>query len=215
MQYFIKAFTAIAFVAVLIVLPAAPTRADAQADFKAARAAVGAGNLDEAIRLYTKVIQSKSISGRNLALTYFSRARVYDRKRDADRAIADYTRAIRIRPNYADAYTNRGIWYRRKGLHDKAIADYTRALKIKPKDADIYNNRGVAYKNMRQYGKAIADYTRAIDLNPKYASSYYNRGRVYELTGRKNMATQDYRAALRIKFHPDFAAGLKRLGATP
>ncbi len=215
MQYFIKTFTAFAFVAVLIMAPAAPTRADAQADFMAARAAAKAGDLDGAIRYYTKVIQSGNISKRNLALTYFSRARVYDRKRDADRSIADYTRAIRIRPDYADAYTNRGIWYRRKGQYGKAIADYNRAARIKPNDADIYNNRGVAYKNMRRYDKAIADYNKAIHLNPKYASSYYNRGRVYELTGRKNLAIQDYRTALRIKCHPDFAAGLKRLGATP
>ena len=164
MRYFIKTFAALALVAILATGPAAPASADARADFMAARAAKNAGKLDEAIRLYTKVIQAGNVTTSNLALTYFSRAVVYGRKREDDLAIADYTTAIELKPEYADAYTNRGIGYRRKGQYDKAIADYNRALQIKPNDADVYNNRGIAYKNERQYDRAIADYNQAIEL---------------------------------------------------
>jgi tetratricopeptide (TPR) repeat protein len=45
-----------------------------------------------------------------------------ERKAVYDRAIVDFTQAIRLDPNYAPAYANRGIVYYRKGDNDRAIA---------------------------------------------------------------------------------------------
>jgi tetratricopeptide (TPR) repeat protein len=55
--------------------------------------------------------------------------------RDYDRAIADYSQAIRLDPKYAVAYINRGISYEAKGDNDRAIADYDQAIRLDPKDA--------------------------------------------------------------------------------
>ena len=93
-----------------------------------------------------------------------------------DKAIADYTEAIRLDPKFAEAYYNRGVAYENKGEYDKAIADYTEAIRLDPKYAEAYNSRGFAYGNKGEHDKAIADYTEAIRLDPKYANAYYNRG---------------------------------------
>ena len=58
----------------------------------------------------------------------------YGEKGDHDKAIADFTEAIRLNPKYAEAYYNRGFAYGKKGDHDKAITDYTAAIRINPKD---------------------------------------------------------------------------------
>jgi tetratricopeptide (TPR) repeat protein len=42
---------------------------------------------------------------------------------DLDTAIADYTKAIELKPDLAEAYFNRGIEYEKLGQRDKAIAD--------------------------------------------------------------------------------------------
>ena len=55
---------------------------------------------------------------------------------DYDSAIADYTQAIRLNPNDADAYYNRGNVYVKKGDFVKARADFEAALRIDPNDAD-------------------------------------------------------------------------------
>ena len=60
-------------------------------------------------------------------------------------AIEDYSRAIEIKPGYADAYNNRGIAYNSLGNYRQAIEDYNRAIEIKPDFADAYYNRGVVY----------------------------------------------------------------------
>jgi tetratricopeptide (TPR) repeat protein len=63
-----------------------------------------------------------------------------------DRAIEDYTAALRIDPDYAAAYNNRGWVYYRKGLYDQAIEDYTAALRIDPNFTLARNNLETAQK---------------------------------------------------------------------
>ena len=52
-------------------------------------------------------------------------------KGDYDAAIADYSRAIEIDPNYAFAYYNRGLAYRRIGNDDAADADAAMSRRLK------------------------------------------------------------------------------------
>ena len=54
----------------------------------------------------------------------------------SEKAIADYTKAIELNPNYAEAYSNRGNMYYRKGNSVKAIADYKTALQLNPNNAE-------------------------------------------------------------------------------
>ena len=49
-----------------------------------------------------------------------------DELKDYKGAIADYTKAIEIDPNYADAYNNRGIAKDELKDYKGAIADYTK-----------------------------------------------------------------------------------------
>jgi tetratricopeptide (TPR) repeat protein len=51
----------------------------------------------------------------------------YAEKRDYDRAIADYTEAIRLDRGSALSYSNRGFAYEEKGELDKALADFREA----------------------------------------------------------------------------------------
>jgi tetratricopeptide (TPR) repeat protein len=53
--------------------------------------------------------------------------RGYAVKGDQDKAIADYTEAVRLKPENARAYFNRGIAYKAKGDLDKAEQDLTKA----------------------------------------------------------------------------------------
>ena len=64
---------------------------------------------------------------------------------DRDKAIADYTEAIRLDPKYAEAYCNRGIAYGKKGDHDEAIADFTAAIQIDPNGGYTFYVRGYSY----------------------------------------------------------------------
>jgi len=98
------------------------------------------------------------------AIDAYKRGVAYYRKREHDKAIADFTEAIRLSPKHAKAYRNRGIHYYLTGEHDKAIAEWTEAIQLNPKYADAYFNRGNAYADKGERAKAEADFAKAKEL---------------------------------------------------
>ena len=83
---------------------------------------------------YRRATISKLIA-KNNAEAYNNRGIAYQNKGDNDRAIADYSEAIRLNPKFADAFANRAWAYLSKKDADSAIADFTRAIELNPKDA--------------------------------------------------------------------------------
>ncbi|WP_293128781.1 tetratricopeptide repeat protein [Microcoleus sp. bin38.metabat.b11b12b14.051] len=87
---------------------------------------------------------------------------------DIPGAIADYTAAIAINPNYAKAYNKRGIIHGRY-LKDypAAQADFDRAIEINPKYADAYYNRAKVRYLLKDKPGAINDYQKAAEFYQK------------------------------------------------
>jgi tetratricopeptide (TPR) repeat protein len=113
-------------------------------------------------------------------------------------AIADYTQAIPINPQDAEAYYNRGLAKYESGDKAGAIADYTQAITINPQDAIAYYNRGVVKSKSGDKAGAIADYTQAITINPQLAIAYYNRGNAKYKSGDKAGAIKDLETAKQL-----------------
>ena len=113
-------------------------------------------------------------------------------------AILDYTKAIEIDPNNANAFVNRGIAKgdSKKGFLD-AISDFSKAIAIDPKYAPAYYNRGRVKFNMEDFLGAISDYSKAIENNPKYTDAYVYRGVTKKTIGNGKMegACSDWRKA--------------------
>ncbi|WP_373535290.1 tetratricopeptide repeat protein [Microcoleus sp.] len=87
---------------------------------------------------------------------------------DIPGAIADYTAAIRLNPNYAQAYNKRGIIHGRN-LKDypAAKADFDRAIEINPNYGDAYYNRARVREFLEDKPGAIGDYQKAADIYQK------------------------------------------------
>ncbi len=117
---------------------------------------------------------------------------------DYDKAIANYTEAIRLDPKNAWAYHYRGTSYYRQREHDKAIADLTKAIEIDPQLVEAYAYRGLVCNQKGEYDKAIADCTAAIRLDPKFDTAYVNRSVAYNGKGEYEKAIADCTAAIRL-----------------
>lgn len=111
-----------------------------------------------------------------VAELYIWRGNAWYNKKDDDKAITDYNKAIEINPNYALAFYNRGFAWVVKKEYSKAIEDYRKAIDIEPDYASAYVIRASILRAMKKYDNAIADYDKAIDIDPDYANAYYNRG---------------------------------------
>ena len=155
---------------------------------------------------------SQFIEATNDAAAYVNRGYAYNEKNEYDLALADYNKAIELKPNYENVYNNRGSAYKGKGEYDKALADYNKAIELNPNYAEAYNNRGNVYSDKGEYDKALADYNKAIELNPNYAEAYNNRGSAYQSKGEYDKALADYNKA--IKLNPNFKEAIHNRAAT-
>jgi tetratricopeptide (TPR) repeat protein len=99
------------------------------------------------------------------------RGRAYYDKKDNDRAIADYSKAIELNQQNANAYFDRGNAYLGKNDHDRAIVDYSKAIELNPQYAEAYYNRAVAYNVKGDKERSDADAGKAAQLAPDMPGS--------------------------------------------
>ena len=97
-------------------------------------------------------------------MAFRGRGVAYGNKGDYDRAIADFTEAIRVDPKLATAFSNRGLAYEKKGSYDRAIADYNEAIRLNPIDATSFCRRGRAKLKINEQS-GDADIARARQLD--------------------------------------------------
>jgi CHAT domain-containing protein/tetratricopeptide (TPR) repeat protein len=70
-------------------------------------------------------------------MAYNNRGAAYNYKGHLDAAIADYTAALSLNPEYASAYNNRGNAYAAKGDLAAAAADYRRSIEATAKSGNM------------------------------------------------------------------------------
>src|SRR5262245_63223580 len=80
----------------------------------------------------TAAIESGAWTGRMLGFALKRRADAHAIKRDYDRAIADYTEAIRAYAKYPSTFYRRANTYVAMRDYDHAIADYGEAIRLSP-----------------------------------------------------------------------------------
>jgi tetratricopeptide (TPR) repeat protein/tRNA A-37 threonylcarbamoyl transferase component Bud32 len=116
-------------------------------------------------------------------------------KGDLDKAVADFSEAIRRDSGQNLFYAQRSQAYLRKRELDNAVADVTEAIRLKPDSASHYALRAEIYMEKQEHGKAIADWSQEIRLDGKAAKSYYQRGDAYYARGEYDQGRADYRKA--------------------
>src|SRR5262245_45776300 len=107
-------------------------------------------------------------------------------------AIAQYTKAIELRPNFAEAYNNRGYAAYSKYDGSDPLADLNRAIELRPKFPHAYNTRGCVYMASGQTDLAIADFSEAVALQPDYPRAFRNRAIMLMKKGRLREAFADF-----------------------
>ena len=114
---------------------------------------------------------------------------------DYQGAIDDFTKAIEIHPQNADAYYNRGTTKGKLKDYQGAIADYNKAISFYPQSSIAYLNRGIAKSQLEDYQGAIADYNKVISIDPQNAVAYANRSILKEKQGDLNGSCSDGKKA--------------------
>ncbi|WP_455205958.1 tetratricopeptide repeat protein [Kaarinaea lacus] len=126
----------------------------------------GAQPLNETINSYTKIINSNRLVGSELALRYWERGKQFASLGHYDAAIDDYSKTIRLAPNFVSAYVDRAVAYARLEKYKLAYQDLNLAVKTHPDDVNVYKTRGALSFLLGKYDYAAADYKRYLQLKP-------------------------------------------------
>ena len=91
-----------------------------------------------------------------------------------DGAIDDCGKAIKLKPDYAEAYNERGKC--KFSLNDAdAVKDFNKAVELDSTYAEAYYNSGLAREKISDYMGAIHELNIAIRFKPNYADAFDHR----------------------------------------
>ncbi len=127
-----------------------------------------------------------------------------------DQAVASYSKALQIKPDYAEAHSNLGNALSDFGKHEEAIASLNKALQLKPDFAEAHYNLGKALNNLGKHEESIASYTKSLQIKPDFAKAHNNLGVALRALGKHEEAIASYTKALLIK--PEYAEAHNNLG---
>jgi len=119
-----------------------------------------------------------------------------------DEAIAQYSAALRLNPDFADAHLNLGFALAGQGRTDEAIRQFSEAVRSQPDWPEAHLNLGIALARRGRMDEAIRQFSEAVRIKPDYLEAHLNLGAALAGQGRIAEAIAQYTEALRIK--PDF-----------
>jgi tetratricopeptide (TPR) repeat protein len=122
-----------------------------------------------------------------------------------DAAIVEYTKALEIDPENAEAFDRRGNAYFQKGDLDHALPDYNQALTFNPRSADALLHRGLIHMARGYHDLAVVDLNTSLDIQPYVLDGLLNRGICQYKLGDHAGAIHDFRTILHLTNHTDYA----------
>lgn len=123
---------------------------------------------NEAIAAYSEVLKLKS----DMPHVYLERGKLYNAGKEFAKAIADFTTALKAKPDL-DIYAHRCSAYVQTGALQDAIADCTKALEKNPKNGAATYARAVAYLAAKQPEKALPDLEKTVELSPDHTEAHF------------------------------------------
>ena len=175
-------------------------------------AAHRAGRLDEAERLYLKILSLDA----NQFPVLFPLGILLAQRGDFPQAEHRLRDALRLNPNDAGAQFNYGNVLLHLERFDEAFAAFEKALALNPFLREAHLNRGGILMSQKRFVEAIACFDSAIRIDPQYAEAHCNRGNALVEIRCYAEALASYDAALVIsprkaEFHASRGNALHRL----
>ena len=109
----------------------------------------------------------------------------------------EYRKALRIKPDFADAHIKLGDILADRGERAAAIEHYRAGLRERQDRPILHMNLANALSDSGEFDEALGHYAAALHITPGAAAIYANRGVTYRQMG-KLAAAADFREALRL-----------------
>lgn len=137
------------------------------------------------------------------ASLFWRRAQFFRMRRDGDRALADFNKAIELSEPCSDLFCDRAVFYLECGLPKFALDDTSRAIQLDPSSARAYRTRAFAWGAQKNVARTLKDLDRAIELAPMDWECLVIRAISYRELDRYEECLADLDKALSISAAPN------------
>lgn len=141
---------------------------------------------------------------------FYERGYSYSQIPEYLRAYDDFSKAIELKSDYAEAHMKRaGVCFFLERFED-SIADAEIVIGLDSTSAQAHGTRGVGNFMLKNYDEAFADFTRAIDIEPENSRFYFNRGKIQIDRKLLDRAYDDFSNSVLIE--PDYTEAHYEMG---
>ena len=127
-----------------------------------------AGNLEEAVVTYTKILEAVKPDDKNvIAVIRKHRGMAFFSMNNFDAALQDFDISLQYDPKAFRTYYYKGIVCSIQKKYEWAIENYNKSLEINEFQAHTYFRRAMAYYEIQEYEKSMNDLNNAINLGMK------------------------------------------------
>ncbi len=96
-----------------------------------------------------------------------------------------FDRAIRIKPDYAEAWNRRALLFFNDGQYDEAIADLEVALTHEPRHFGAWTGLGMIFESLEEPDAALMAYRKVLEIHPHAAAAQQGQSRlIVQVEGR-------------------------------
>ncbi len=131
-------------------------------------------------------------------------------KNEPDKAIEEYSKALKISREDATTYGGIGRAYFQKGNFEKAFEYFQKGIVLATEKASFHNFMGLIYQEQRKWNPALEEFRRAISSEPKDPKYPNNLGILFNKMGKPEDASREFSKALTLD--PDYPDALYNLG---
>jgi tetratricopeptide (TPR) repeat protein len=144
----------------------------------------------------TRVMESGRLPREQMYIGYFNRGTAHRRAGDFDKAVADFTKVLELKPGFPRAYEARAMTEDDRGNREKARADIDEAIKRDGKAWQFLYSRAVLLRADGDVDGALRDLDAAGDLKPDAANIPLMRGLVLADKGSYAAAREEINGVL-------------------
>lgn len=149
------------------------------------------GDIFMARKMYREAVEAYKAGGLENPILVNKTGIAYHQMLELDAAKKYYDKAIKMKPDYAEAHNNLGTVHYARKSYRRAVNQYKKALRYSPNSASIHSNLGTAYFARKNYNQAMEEYELALSLDPE----------VFEHKSAAGVLLQERAVEERARFH--------------
>ena len=165
---------------------------EAPSEWQQAVALHQAGRLDEAARLYERVIAREPLHSDALQLLGL----IALHQSNPARAAELIGRSVEINPNSFGAQVNLGASYKALGQRESALRHYDVAVALNPAYVDGWIHAGNLLGELNRVAESLERYDHALKADPNHAGALNNRGDALRRLGEREQALECFAQVL-------------------